>query len=175
MYATMALAFPNFQASSNDTFRDGYSIGGAAFSGRDGAERREGTDTQNHEFSVNFEHEFDSGMTFSSVTGVSSYEFEDGIDADFLPVEFIGRSDDSEYEQFSQEIRLSSDPSKRFSWVAGANYIDSKQEIDRLVDVRGSLGQPDLMRLITCPVPELLGALWFPVFLGLQPGAISGY
>jgi len=64
MYATMGLAFPTFQASSNDTYRDGYSIGGAAFSGSDGAERKEGTDTQNHEFSVNFEHEFNNGMTF---------------------------------------------------------------------------------------------------------------
>ena len=174
MYATMGLAFPTFQASSNDTYRDGYSIGGAALSGSDGAERLEGTDTQNHEFSVNFEHEFDNGMTFAAVTGVSSYEYEDGIDADFLPVEFIGRSDDSEYEQFSQEIRLSSDPSKRFSWVAGANYIDSKQEIDRLVDVRGSLGQPDVMRLITCPVPQLLGACGIPTFLAYSGAQLAG-
>ena len=65
-------------------------------------------------------------MTLNLVTGVSEYEYKDGIDADFLPVNFIGRSDDSEYEQFSQEIRLASDLDGRFSWVAGANYIDSK-------------------------------------------------
>ena len=72
-------------------------------------------------------------MTLNLVTGVSQFEFEDGIDADFLPVNFIGRSDNQEYEQFSQEIRLASDLDGRFSWVAGGNYIDSKQEIDRMV------------------------------------------
>ena len=149
MYAIMGLAYPSFGPSTTDANRDGYSIGGAEFAGRSGEERKEGTDTQNEELSVNFEYQLDNGMTFTSVTGLSHYEYEDGIDADFLPVEFIGRSDDSKYDQFQQEIRLASDPAKRFSWVVGANYIDSSQEIDRLVNVRGSLGQPGIMGLIT--------------------------
>ena len=43
-------------------------------------------------------------MTLNLVTGFSEYEFEDGIDADFLPVNFIGRSDNQEYDQISQEF-----------------------------------------------------------------------
>ena len=58
-------------------------------------------------------------MTLNLVTGVSQFEFEDGIDADFLPVNFIGRSDNQEYEQFSQEIRLASDLDGRFQLGGG--------------------------------------------------------
>ena len=106
MYAVMGIAYPGFAGSQTDINRDAVSIGGAAFSGSDGSERLEGTDTQNHEFSLNFEHTFDNGMTLAGITGVSNYEYVDGIDADFLPVQFIGRSDDSEFNQISQEFRL---------------------------------------------------------------------
>ena len=52
----MGIAYPGFAGSQTDINRDAVSIGGAAFSGSDGSERLEGTDTQNHEFSLNFEH-----------------------------------------------------------------------------------------------------------------------
>ena len=115
-------------------------------------------------------------MTLNLVTGVSQYEFEDGIDADFLPVKFIGRSDNQEYEQFSQEIRLASDLDGRFSWVAGANYIDSKQEIDRIVAVDGTFGQPGITALITGGLPTILAyspaqLAGIAPALGLPPGS----
>lgn len=163
MYATMGVAYPSFSGSTDDAFRDGYSIGGAALNGSDGPERLEGTDTQNQEFSLNFEHQFGNGMTFAAVTGLSNYEYEDGIDADFLPVDFIGRSDNSEYNQFSQEFRLASDPSNRFSWVVGANYIESEQEIDRLVVIDGTLGQPGF-------ISAVVGT---PTFLAYSPGQLA--
>lgn len=150
MYATMALGFPTFAPSVDDAFTNGLSIGGAALDGRSsGPERLEGTDTQNHEFSLNVEHTFDNGMTFTSVTGYSEYEFKDGIDADFLPVTFIGRSDNSEFNQKYQEFRIASDTDGAFSWIAGANYVESVQEIDRLVVVDGTLGNSDIMNVIT--------------------------
>ena len=179
MYAMMALAWPGFTPSETDAFRDGYSVGGAYLdgSGANGVpERLDGTDTQNQEFSLNIEHEFGNGMNLNLVTGFSQYEYEDGIDADFLPVTFIGRSDDSEFEQFSQEIRLSSNGEGRFNWVVGGNYIESTQEIDRAVSVDGTLGRPDLMRLITCP-PQLipiLGACGVPSFLAYSQAQLDG-
>ena len=89
MYAVMGFAFPRFQESITDAYRDGLSIGGGEVFGSP-TERLDGTDTENHEFSLNIQHEFGNGMTLNLVTGVSQYEFEDGIDADFLPVKFIG-------------------------------------------------------------------------------------
>ena len=144
-----------FSESITDAYRDGLSIGAEGI-GDTGSERLDGTDTQNQEFSLNIEHEFANGMTLNSITGVSQYEFEDGIDADFLPVRFIGRSDNQEYNQFYQEIRLASDQDGAFSWVAGANFIDSKQEIDRLVSVDGTFGNPGLTALITGGLPTIL-------------------
>ncbi len=176
MYAMMALAWPSFAPSQTDAFRDGYSVGGAYLDGAGAPERLDGTDTQNQEFSLNIEHEFANGMNLNLVTGFSQYEYEDGIDADFLPVTFIGRSDDSEFEQFSQEIRLSSNGEGRFNWVVGGNYIESTQEIDRAVSVDGTLGRPDLMRLITCPpqfIP-ILGACGVPSFLAYTQGQLDG-
>lgn len=163
MYGVMGIAFPGFNASTfannntRDTYYDGLSIGGnAALEGGNGSERLAGTDTENHEFSLNITHEFNNGMKLTSVTGFSQYEYEDGIEADFLPVEFIGRSDDSEFDQFSQELRLESDMEGRFNWVVGANYVESTQEIDRMVSVDGTFGQPAAVAAITGGLPTIL-------------------
>ena len=66
----------------------------------------------------------------------------------FLAGEVYGRSDNQEYNQFYQEIRLASDQDGAFR-LASANFIDSKQEIDRLVSVDGTFGNPGLTALIT--------------------------
>ena len=111
MYNVMALGFPDFTTGSTDLFRDSKTIGGNILSGDDTYkgpnERDEGTITDNEELSLNIQHEFDNGVTMNYVYGDSYYGFEDGIDADFLPVEFIGRSDNSTYDQESHELRLS--------------------------------------------------------------------
>jgi hypothetical protein len=103
-------------------------------------------------------------MTLTSVTGWSQYEYADGIEADFLPVEFIGRSDDSEFDQFSQEFRLASDLDGAFSWVAGANYIESSQEIDRMVSVDGTFGQPGIVAAVA----------GLPTILAYSPAQLAG-
>lgn len=150
LYPTYGLGNPNPTTNSRDVFYDGLSIGGTAgLDGGNGSERLSGTDTENHEVSLNIEHEFGNGMTLTSVTGFSQYEYKDGIEADFLPVEFIGRSDDSEFDQFSQEIRLASDLDGRFSWVVGGNFINSTQEIDRMVMSDGTFGQPGVVQALT--------------------------
>ena len=82
-------------------------------------------------------------MTLSMITGFSEYEFEDGIEADFLPVDFIGRSDDQEFDQFFQEVRLASSQDGPFSWVVGANFLESTQEIERGVMSDGTFGAPE--------------------------------
>ena len=98
MYAVMGIAFPDFNAStfanrdSRTTYYDGQSIGGTeGLNGGIGPERLAGTDTENHEFSLNIEHEFGNGLTLTSVTGWSQYEYVDGIEADFLPVWDLGQ------------------------------------------------------------------------------------
>ncbi len=146
MYTVMGLAFPGFGGDISDLERDSKTIGGNILSGGSGFkgpdERNEGTDTNNEELSINLAHEFDNGMTFNYVYGDSFYDYEDGIDADFLPVEFIGRSDDSDFDQEFHELRFAGEIGNNFSWIAGGNYVDTTQAIDRSVVVDGTLGQP---------------------------------
>jgi iron complex outermembrane receptor protein len=152
MYGVMALGFPGFTTGSTDLYRDSKSIGGVVLSGGDmfkgPNERNEGTNTDNEEFSLNLQHEFENGVTMNYVFGDSYYAYEDGIDADFLPVEFIGRSDDSDYDQRSHELRFSGDFGDDFQWIAGVNEVKSKQAISRSVVVDGTLGQPGIMSAI---------------------------
>jgi iron complex outermembrane receptor protein len=159
MYAVMGTFFPTtgINAAAGDTsdaYRDAISVGGLALSqslGRDAGrldEKPEGTDTQTAGTSLNLQWEMDNGYTFTSVTGNSGYEYEDGIDADFLPVKFIGRSDISEYSQTSQEFRLASPVDQTFSFITGAYWQTQDQEIDRLVAIDGTLGQPGFMTAV---------------------------
>ena len=152
MYAVMGLGFPSFGTSNSDLQRDSKTIGGVILSGGDTFkgpnERDEGTDTDNEEFSINVQHEFDNGVTMNYVFGDSYYGYEDGIDADFLPVEFIGRADDSTYNQESHELRFTGSFNDNVDWIVGANYVDSTQSIARSVVVDGTLGQPGIMSAI---------------------------
>ena len=149
-----------------DQFGDGISLGGNALAASLGGstvagEKPVGTDTQNSDTSLNIDVDFGDGYTFTSVTGYSEYEYEDGIDADFLPIQFIGRSDISDYEQTSQEFRIASDPSKRFSYIAGAYIEEQTQNIDRNVSFDGTLGVPNVVAAIT----------GWPTLLVLPPAA----
>ncbi|MFT6034251.1 MAG: iron complex outermembrane receptor protein [Arenicella sp.] len=181
-YAVINNIFPQLPVNASngvlDLFRDSITIGGNALAASLGkatvpGEKPEGTDTQNSDTSLNIDIEFGDGYTFTSVTGYSEYEYEDGIDADFLPIKFIGRADISEFDQFSQEIRIASDASNRFSYIAGAYVEESTQEIDRIVAFDGTLGVPGFLNAVIGR-PTLL-ALPGPTaaFLGL-PAGVNG-
>lgn len=180
MYGIMGFLYPSYggvnpdpNLGSRDVFYDGMSIGASALGKPD---RVSGTDTENTEFSLNIEHEFSNGMTLSMITGFSEYEFEDGIEADFLPVDFIGRSDDQEFDQFFQEVRLASSQDGPFSWVVGANFLESTQEIERGVMSDGTFGAPGVVQALTgapsiwAYSPGQLSAI--EAGFGLPPGSI---
>ena len=147
MYGVMNMVYPDYAAevAANDgstTFRDAVSIGGCALEESvgmsssvcaNGGERPEGTDTSAEDTALVIEMETDSGFTFTSVTGRNTYDYQDGMDADWMPVQFIGRSDISSYEQTSQEFRIASPTDQRFSWVGGVYWSEAEQEIDRVV------------------------------------------
>lgn len=181
-YAVINNFFPelvtNTQNGVLDIFSDGITIGGNALAASVGrgtvpGEKPQGTDTENSDTSLNIDVDFGDGYTFSSVTGISEYEYEDGIDADFMPFRFVGRADISEFEQTSQEFRIASDPSKRFSYIAGAYYEDATQEIDRLVTFDGTLGLPGFIQAVTGSPTLLAIPPATAAFLGL-PAGVNG-
>ena len=201
MYGVMGLAYPNYAAevAANDgttTFRDAVSIGGCALEESvgmsssvcaNGGERPEGTDTSAEDTALVIEMETDSGFTFTSVTGRNTYDYQDGMDADWMPVQFIGRSDISSYEQTSQEFRIASPTDQRFSWVGGVYWSEAEQEIDRVVTVDGTLGNPGTVQLVTgqgalaaagtltaTTTPAEMMAAGTPSFLAFSKAQIAG-
>tara|TARA_R110000824_G_scaffold7892_8_gene36013 strand:- start:10638 stop:13031 length:2394 start_codon:yes stop_codon:yes gene_type:complete len=75
-----------------------------------------------------------NGTTLTLVTGLLEYDFDERCDCDYTPssVFEVGLAED--YEQFSQEIRLSSDSGGNFDWIGGAYFqsseMNSREEID---------------------------------------------
>ena len=177
MYAAMGVVHPNYGAivgaANQNPYRDGQTIGGCALEASlgmssavcaAGGERSEGTDTETSDTSLSFEMELDSGYTLSAVAGKGGYEFQDGLDADWLPLEFIGRADIQEYDHTSQEFRIASPTDGRFSWVGGVYLDQSEQEIDRTVIVDGTFGVPEIMPLI----------VGLDTFLAFSPAQVAG-
>lgn len=148
MFGVVGALFPqaavNASTGALDAFRDMESMGGELL----GTNGMEGTDTETDDTSLNIDIDFGDGYTFTSVTGRSSYDYQDGIDADFMPVHFIGRSDISTYEHTSQEFRIASPVDDRLSFIAGAYWDRQEQDIDRLVAFDGTLGAPSLLTAI---------------------------
>lgn len=186
MFGVMGTVFPSYAASvaagEINPYRDGRSVGGLALAqslGRDlGStdEKLEGTDTQTRDSVLKIDIEMDSGYSFHSVTGKNSYDYEDGMDADWLPVQFVGRSDISDYDQISQEFRIESPSDQDFSFVAGGYWSKGEQNIDRTVIIDGTLGQSaDLMKFITGGGDTANGTGSFLAFSKAQiAGAILG-
>ena len=185
MFGTMATVRPEFPgivtAAAQNPYRDGNSIGGCALEASlgmssavcaAGGERPEGTDTTTSDTSLSFEMELDNGYTLSAVAGRGGYEFQDGLDADWLPLEFIGRSDIQEYDHTSQELRIASPTDGRFSWVGGVYLDQQEQEIDRAVLIDGTFGLPAIV------MQTILGggnpALGLDTFLALSPAQVGG-
>jgi len=91
-------------------------------------------------------------VTFTSITAVGNYDRHtfDNSDGQALSAADITFIDESKY--FSQEFRLASDESGRFSWIAGLTYADEEVEgaqqgsfgagIDLLLDLNAPLTGP---------------------------------
>ena len=75
-----------------------------------------------------------NGMTLSSVTGLVQYDFDERCDCDYTPSSVFEVALEEDYEQFSQEIRLSSAQGGVIDWVGGlyvqSSEMDSVEEID---------------------------------------------
>lgn len=99
-------------------------------------------------------------LTVTSVTGWSEYQYVDGADVDWLPLQFISRDDDQSFEQFSQEIRIASPGGEFFDYVAGVYYDQSELEFDRQVAIDTNFDGlfPEFLSIVTPgnPPPEVL-------------------
>lgn len=88
---------------------------------------------------------------FTSITGYSAYTYEDNVDVDWLPLQFISRYDDQGFDQISQEFRLVSPGGEFFDYTVGAYYDKSTLDIFRQVTIDTNFDGlfPQFLSLVT--------------------------
>jgi len=79
------------------------------------------TETNNLTLSVNWDAE---NFTLTSVTAYLDYDLEERVDSDASGFDVWVNNGTEEYEQFSQELRLTSPGGQFFDWIAGVYYQD---------------------------------------------------
>lgn len=85
---------------------------------------RNARDVDSSNFLFNLEHEFD-GFTLTSTTGFSEYETDFYLDVDASAYALVHNSRGEAYDQFSQEVRLTSTTAGFLDWMVGIYYQDS--------------------------------------------------
>lgn len=113
----------------------------------------EGPNRDNEGYGASISLDWNLGRAaLTSVTGYDHFDRSEGVDADGQPALLAdGRYDDSMYA-FSQELRLTSDESWAFKWIAGLYY--SKDSIDLLQRLQSN----DFLPLLTGLPPPI--AAW---------------
>ncbi len=81
--------------------------------------------SQNQDRGVSLEmnYDFENGMTLTSVTATRSFDTFDSIDADFTDTTIAERTNDSEQDSISQELRLAGTFGDSSNWVFGGYYF----------------------------------------------------
>jgi len=80
--------------------------------------------------------EWDVGdFTLKSITGYVDYQFQNYLDSDYGPLQFIARGRDETHEQFTQEFLLSSPEGETFEYLAGVFYQDEKLKHKSVTDL----------------------------------------
>jgi len=73
--------------------------------------------------------------TLTTTSGLVSYEFSELCDCDFIAAPVFDAFINEEYEQFSQEIRITSPISDTFDWVGGLFYQTSDLDFDDAIRI----------------------------------------
>ena len=101
-------------------------------------------------------------MTLTLVTGQLGYDYDERCDCDFTAAKIVDLDLYEEYDQFSQEIRLSSDAGGSVEWIGGIYYQSYDQEFGDHTHITEdnmlvTLPNPD--PLVTMPALADTGAL----------------
>lgn len=105
------------------------------------------SDTTLDNITLNIEYALGDN-TLTLVTGLMEYDFSELCDCDYTPASIFEVHLDEEYEQFSQEVRLSSPTGGAFEWLAGGFYQSSEM---------------DSLERISIPTDSLFGILATPL------------
>lgn len=154
-YGIMDSAFPDFSDEVGEDFTI-FKDNGEGVLGSSGIGKNPESSDNDTDLAVITANYYKGGYTITSISGYSAYNFVDGADVDWLPLQFIHRDDDQDFDQWSQEIRIASPTGRFFEYLTGAYYEESTLEFNRRVTIDTSLGgllQPAL------GVPTITAAL----------------
>lgn len=70
----------------------------------------------------------------TSVTGFNSYDFDFRQQSDFVPIPLASLQQNEEFDQFSQELRLTSPLSHKIEYIIGAYWQESDLDIEENID-----------------------------------------
>ena len=65
----------------------------------------------------------------TALSGWSNYDNKRVVDSDFISGDYLNSTSDSEFSQFTQELRLTSERSNAFDYIVGVFYLDSGIDI----------------------------------------------
>ncbi|WP_374572187.1 TonB-dependent receptor [Phenylobacterium sp.] len=85
-------------------------------------------DVNNYNAVVRFDRRF-GDFTLTGVTGFSAYDSEIGLDSDYYTPDIFYSRFAENFQQVSQEIRLSSPSEDRFSYIVGAYYHVADEDL----------------------------------------------
>tara|TARA_R110002110_G_scaffold14698_1_gene67666 strand:+ start:94760 stop:97240 length:2481 start_codon:yes stop_codon:yes gene_type:complete len=80
--------------------------------------------------------------TLTAITGYATYEYRDSCDCDFAALPLIQVDATEEYDQFSQEIRLTSPGGETFDYILGFYYHESDLKYRSVEGFGSSLASP---------------------------------
>jgi iron complex outermembrane receptor protein len=86
-----------------------------------------------HRAIVQYDHYFGE-FQLTALTGWSKYDNDRLTDSDFLSVDYLTTTYDSDYEQISQELRLASPGGERLDYVGGLFYLYSDMDYSTILD-----------------------------------------
>lgn len=80
--------------------------------------------------------------TLTAITGYATYEYRDVCDCDFAALPLIQVDATEDYDQFSQEIRLTSPGGETFDYIVGLYYHESELDYRSIEGFGSSLAAP---------------------------------
>ena len=111
-----------------------------AYSGDDGELNRvrggngDFHDNQSDVFVLTIDYDL-GGLTLTSTTGYLEYEFQQDCDCDFTSATVFNALQDEAFEQFSQEIRVTSQGGETIDYIAGLYYQTNELDFEDSINV----------------------------------------
>jgi iron complex outermembrane recepter protein len=100
-----------------------------SYSGSGDAEDKQ----KSHRAYIQYDHDI-AEYQLTALTGWSKYNNDRLTDSDFLSVDYLNTEFESDYEQLTQEFRLTSPTGDRFEYIAGLFLLYSDMDYSSLLD-----------------------------------------